>query len=112
MLPPIPLAPVIAMSASRASHFEWSMAVPSTRKRKSARRPSRGARKGPARKRRWAVVTFALGVAAIALYVLATVGTRGPVASAPPPLDDIDDASRMRLERVLLDADLREERGR
>jgi hypothetical protein len=58
------------------------------------------------------VLTLALGVAALALYVLVTVGSRGPVASAPPPVDDIDDASRMRLEKVLLDADLQEERGR
>jgi hypothetical protein len=47
----------------------------------------------------------------MALYVLVTVGSRGPVASGPP-LDDIDDASRMRLEQVLLDAELQEERGR
>jgi hypothetical protein len=58
------------------------------------------------------VLTLALGVGATALYVLVTVGSRGPVASGPPPSDDIDDASRMRLEKVLLDADLREERGR
>jgi len=87
------------------------MAVPSTRKRKSARRPRRGAQKSPDRKRRWVVLTLALGVAAVALYVLVTVGSRGPVASAPP-LDDIDDASRLRLEQVLLDAELREERAR
>jgi hypothetical protein len=87
------------------------MAVPSTRKQKSARRPRRAARKSPARGRRWVVLSLALGVAAIALYVLATVGSRGPVANGPP-LDDIDNASRARLERVLLDADRAEERGR
>jgi hypothetical protein len=57
------------------------------------------------------VLTLALGVAAMALYVLVTDGSRGPVASGPP-LDDIDDASRMRLEQVLLDAELQQERGR
>lgn len=112
MLARVPSHPVIAMSASRASHPEWSVAVPSTRKQKSARRSRRGARKSPARKRRWVVLTLALGVAAIALYVLVTVGSHGPFASGPPPLDDIDDASRVRLEQVLLDAELREERGR
>jgi hypothetical protein len=58
------------------------------------------------------VFPLALGIAALALYVLATLGSRGPVASGPPPLDDIDDASRARLEEVLRDAELREERGR
>jgi hypothetical protein len=58
------------------------------------------------------VLTLALGIAAVALYVLVTVGSPGPVASGPPPLDDIDDASRRRLEQVLRDAELREERGR
>jgi hypothetical protein len=88
------------------------MAVSSTRKQKSARSPRRSARKSPGRKRRWAIGILALGIAAIALYVLATVGRRGPVTSGPPPMDDIDDASRARLEHVLLDAELQEERGR
>ncbi len=88
------------------------MAVSSTRKQKNARSPRRRARKSPARKRRWVVLTLALGIAAIAFYFLATVGSQGPVASGPPPLDDIDDASRLRLEQVLRDAELREERGR
>ena len=112
MLTRVPSHPVIANSASRASHPEWSTMVPSSRKQKSARRPRRGARKSPAQKRRWVALTLALGVAAIALYVLVTVGSNGPVASGPPPLDDIDDASRVRLERVLLDAERQEERGR
>jgi len=103
--------PVIAMSASRTSHPTWSVMVPNTRKQKSARRPRRGARSSPAGKRRWVVLTLALGVAAIAAYVLVRFGSRGPVASGPP-LDDIGDASRARLERVLLDADREEERGR
>ena len=87
------------------------MAVSSTRKQKSARSPRRRARKSPARKRRWVVLTLALGISAIAFYFLATVGSQGPVASRPP-MDDIDDASRVRLEQVLRDAELREERGR
>ena len=112
MLARVPLHPVIAMSASRAPHPERSVAVPSTRKQKSARSPRRGARKGPARKRRWVALTLALGIAAVALYVLVTVGSQGLVASGPPPLDEIDEASRLRLEQVLRDAELREERGR
>jgi hypothetical protein len=83
------------------------VAVPSTRKQKSARSPRRGARK-----RRWFALTLALGIAGVALYVLVTVGSQGLVASGPPPLDDIDEASRLRLEQVLRDAELREERGR
>jgi hypothetical protein len=58
------------------------------------------------------VVALALGITAIALYVLATAGSRGPVTSGPPPMDDIDDASRARLEDVLRDAELQEGRGR
>lgn len=57
-------------------------------------------------------MTLALGIAATALYVLATDGSRGPAAGGPPPWDDIDDASRQRLEQVLRDADLQEERAR
>ena len=112
MLVRAPSHSVIATSASRASHPEWSMVVSSTRKQKSARSPRRRARKGPARKRRWVVLTLALGISAIAFYFLATVGSQGPVGSGPPPLDDIDEASRLRLEQVLRDAELREERGR
>jgi hypothetical protein len=82
------------------------------RKRKSARNPRRRARKRPARKRRWVVLTLALGIAAVALYFVVTFGSPGSVASGPPPLDDIDEASRLRLEQVLLGADLAEERGR
>jgi hypothetical protein len=58
------------------------------------------------------VLALALGISAIAFYFLGTVGLRGPVASGPPPSDDIDDASRLRLEEVLRQADLQEERGR
>jgi len=93
------------------------MAVSSAQKRKSARNPGhrarkRSPRKRPPRKRRWLVLPLALGIAALALCVLVTLGWEGPVASGPPPLDEIDDASRARLERVIREAELREEGAR
>jgi len=90
------------------------MAVTSTRKQKSARNPRRRSRRRSPRSpqsRRWLVVPLALGVAALALYVLVTAGARAPVATGPP-LDDIDAASRARLEQVIRDAELREEPAR
>ena len=47
---------------------------------------------------RWLALLLGLGAAALAVWALAT---RRPA----PPLDDIDDASRARLEQVLRDAD-------
>jgi hypothetical protein len=47
---------------------------------------------------RWLAVSLGLGAAALAVWALAS---RRPA----PPLDDIDDASRARLEQVLRDAD-------
>jgi hypothetical protein len=48
---------------------------------------------------RWLALSLGLGAAALAIWGLAS---RRPPA---PPLDDIDDASRARLEQVLRDAD-------
>jgi len=46
---------------------------------------------------RWLALLVGLGAAALAVWALAS---RRPA----PPLDDIDDASRARLEQVLRDA--------
>ena len=49
----------------------------------------------------WLILLIGLAIAAGAAYVL--LGGRGaPVA---PPLDDIDEASRARLERVLRESE-------
>jgi hypothetical protein len=112
MLAGAPSHRVIATSASRVLHPDWSMAVSSTRKQKNARNPSRRIRQRPARKRRWLVLPLALGIAAIAFYILFTRGPEGLVANEPPPLDDIGDASRARLEHVIRDAERAEEAGR
>ena len=47
---------------------------------------------------RWLALSLGLGAAALAVWALAM---RHPA----PPLDDIDDASRARLEQVLRDAE-------
>jgi hypothetical protein len=57
------------------------------------------------------VLPVALGIAALALYVLVTGGARVPVATGPP-LDDIDATSRARLEQVIRDAERPEEVAR
>ncbi|MEE9609228.1 MAG: hypothetical protein V3U03_15920 [Myxococcota bacterium] len=51
---------------------------------------------------RWLLVALGLGIAGAALYALVE-GGRGP-----RPLDEIDDASRARLDRVLRDAEQQE----
>ena len=61
---------------------------------------------------RWLLLVFGLAVAAAGLFAL--VGGDAfqlPVASGPPPMEEIDAASRARLEQVLRDAD-REEADR
>jgi hypothetical protein len=63
------------------------------------------------RKGRWLVLLLALGIAALALYVLASGGQPGFLDPGEPPLDDIGDASRLRLEHVLGEAE-REAQGR
>jgi hypothetical protein len=55
---------------------------------------------------RWLALCLGLAIAVLALYLLASGGDRRPVGDAPP-LGEIDDASRARLERVLEDADRR-----
>lgn len=50
---------------------------------------------------RWLFLSFGLVIAALAFYALAGVGT------GEPPLDDIDAASRARLNNVLEKADSR-----
>jgi hypothetical protein len=47
---------------------------------------------------RWLALSLGLGAAALAVWALAT-------RRAAPPLDDIDAASRARLEQVLRDAE-------
>jgi hypothetical protein len=47
---------------------------------------------------RWLALTLGLGAAALAIWALTS-------RRSAPPLDDIDDASRARLEQVLRDAD-------
>jgi hypothetical protein len=65
-----------------------------------------------ARVNRWLLLVLGLAVAAAGLFVLAgSDSLLLPVASGPPPLEEIDAASRARLEQVLRDAD-REEAGR
>ena len=61
---------------------------------------------------RWLLLVLGLAVAAAGLFALAGGDSfRLPVASGPPPLEEIDAASRARLEQVLRDAD-REEADR
>jgi hypothetical protein len=54
--------------------------------------------------KRWLVLTLGLAVAATALYVLAGGGSGGGTA---PPLDEIDEASKQRLDRVLREEERR-----
>jgi hypothetical protein len=61
---------------------------------------------------RWLLLVLGLAVAAAGLFALAGRDSfRLPVASGPPPLEEIDPADRARLEQVLHDAD-REEANR
>lgn len=53
---------------------------------------------------RWLLVLLGLAIAAAALYAL-VAGRELPLSESAPPLDDIDEASRHELERVLRDAD-------
>lgn len=60
-------------------------------------------RRAPARSRaRWAALALGLLLALGGLWALAS---RGPRALDAPPLDDIDSASRARLDHVLRQAD-------
>ncbi len=56
--------------------------------------------------RRWWLLPLGIVIASAALVALLRGGpTALPVATGPPPLDAIDDGSRQRLERILLDAE-------
>jgi len=51
------------------------------------------------------MLPLALGIAGLALYVLVTGGRPAFLDPGGPPLDDIGDASRLRLEHVLGEAE-------
>ena len=56
--------------------------------------------------RRWWLLPLGFAIAVAALFALLQGGpTLLPVATGPPPLDDIDDRSRERLDRLLRDAE-------
>jgi hypothetical protein len=56
--------------------------------------------------RRWWLLPLGFAIAVAALVALLRgEPTLLPVATAPPPLDDIDDGSRQRLDRLLRDAE-------
>jgi len=56
--------------------------------------------------RRWWLLPLGIAIASLALLALLRGGpTLLPVAEGPPPLDEIDDGSRERLERVLREAE-------
>jgi len=87
------------------------MAVSRNQKQTNARRRARPASRGrgrasarpSGRRRRWLVL--ALGIAGFALYLLVSGGRPGFLDPGEPPLDDIGDASRLRLEHVLGEAE-------
>lgn len=58
------------------------------------------------------MVPIALGLGALAFYVLLKEGSVGSVAGGPAPMDRIDDASRQQLERLIEEADSGGDRSR
>ena len=54
---------------------------------------------------RWLMLALGLAIAAGALALLVTGGGGGSEGGLEPPLSEIDDESRARLERVLREAD-------
>ncbi len=54
---------------------------------------------------RWLMLALGLAIVAGALALLVSGGGVGGEASLGPPLSEIDDESRARLERVLREAD-------
>jgi hypothetical protein len=85
------------------------MPLSSTRKQSHARSTRR--RTAPP-KRRWLVFALALVIAAGAFWVLLQSGSQRRAAQGTPPMDDIGDASRVRLEQVLRDAETAAEPGK
>jgi hypothetical protein len=89
------------------------MAVSRKQKKTQARKRPRSARntRGNARRseggrrRRWLVLPLLLGLAGLAVYAFALSGGRNPFEAEAPPLDEIDDVSRLRIENVLREAD-------
>lgn len=62
-----------------------------------------------ARVNRWLLLVFGLAVAAAGLFALAGgESLRLPVASGPPPLEEISAPDRARLEQALRDAEREE----
>ena len=84
------------------------MAKSTSRKQKSARNPRRRTVSPSPRRRRWLVLPLALGIGAVAFYLLVTAGVPGTI----PPQDHISAASRQSLERVLRDAERAEQAPR
>lgn len=67
--------------------------------------------------KRWLTLIAGVGIAAAALYaLLARPPSSRPTSATPAvsaaPHEEIDDASRARLEHLVRDATAREERGR
>jgi hypothetical protein len=82
------------------------VAVSRNRKQTNARRRSRaGSKRRGTGKRRWFVLPLALGFAGLALYVLAFGGRLDFLDPGEPPMDDIGDASRLRIENLLREAE-------
>ncbi len=66
---------------------------------------------------RWLTVVLGVGIAVAALYALLATRPAPRSAPLPPPAstaahEEIDDASRLRLEQVLREADAHEEGAR
>ncbi len=80
------------------------------RTQKPVRNPRRRPRKRSAGKSRWLLLPLVLGIAALAVYVVVTLGPTRFATGGSPPLDDISDASRRQLERVIRDAEQAEGR--
>jgi len=89
------------------------MAVSRNQKKTQARKRSGSAPKarGSARRRSgggrrlWLVVPLALGLAGIAVYFVVAGGGRTLFEADEPPMDDIGDASRLRIENLLREAE-------
>ncbi len=83
-------------AASRSNRSKRSTAGP----RRSGRR-----RSGRAGAGRWLLLPLGLAIAVAAIYLLATLGPDEGAPGAGAPLDDIDRASREKLEQLLIEAE-------